>query len=270
LHVVLSACAGLLSVLPAAAQHASDPGPASHPFAFGLVDGGGSSGETKIYDIRVPIGYTLIPADDQRWGLRLRLIVYAGVYDFLAAEDPVLDVRFKSLAATPGVEFLIPVGGGWMLKPFAEIGYGRDFDDNLGAGIWSAGLRTLVTWDLKGTAVSLGTELKYLSTFTSDVGEYDDFGEIELGIDARRPVGFSIGGNPADLGVYVIRRHFIDAVFERNGGETVEIEATNEIGISLGTTPRTSIWFFKLPRLGLGYRWGSGVRGVRLNFGFPF
>jgi hypothetical protein len=25
-----------------------------------------------------------------------------------------------------------------------------------------------------------------------------------------------------------------------------------------------------LPRIGLGYRWGQNIRGLRLNFGFPF
>lgn len=256
--------------MPLAAQQ-DDAAPApNHPFAFGLADGTGGGDGAKIYDIRMPIGYTLIPADDGRWGLRLRLIVYTGIYDFMADGDPDLELRFKSLAATPGVEFMLPVGGGWMLKPFAELGYGRDFDDGIDVGIWSVGMRTLATWDLSGTALSFGTEVKYHSTFTSDIGAYDDFGEIKLGFDARRPVGLAIAGNSVDLGVYVIRRHFIDAVFERQSADTLEIDASNEVGLSFGTTPRARLWFVTLPRVGLGYRWGSGVRGVRLNFGFPF
>jgi hypothetical protein len=70
--------------------------------------------------------------------------------------------------------------------------------------------------------------------------------------------------------VYYIRRNFIDAVFERDGLGPLEIRATNELGLSFGTTPSLTVWSIRLPRLGLGYRWGSGVRGIRLNFGFPF
>lgn len=260
----------LLAALPIRAQQPPNPAPGPHPFAFGLADGSSADGETKVYDLRVPLAYTLIPVEDGRWGLRLRLIVYAGIYDFLADEDPDLELRFQSLAATPGVEFLLPVGGGWLLKPFAEIGYTYDFENGIGAGVWSAGLRTLVTWDIDGTALSLGTELQYLSTFTSDLGVADDFGEALAGLDARRPVGLTLAGNQVDFGIYYIRREFIDAVFESAAGGTVDVASTNELGFSFGTTPATSLWSVKLPRIGLGYRWGQGVRGVRLNFGFPF
>jgi hypothetical protein len=260
----------LLGAPPVPAQQAHDPRPAYHPLAFGTADGTAGDGETEVYDLRVPLAYTLIPVEDGRWGLRLRLIVYAGIYDFLADEDPDLELRFQSLAATPGVELLLPVGGGWLLKPFAEIGYTYDFENDIGAGVWSAGLRTLVTWDIDGTALSLGTELQYLSTFTSDLGVADDFGEALIGLDARRPVGLKFAGNELDFGIYYIRREFVDAVFESTAGGTVDVASTNEIGFSFGTAPPTTLWFVRLPRIGLGYRWGPDVRGVRLNFGFPF
>lgn len=270
LRAAVLAWALLLAALPIRAQQPPSPTPGAHPFGFGLAESSSSDGQTEVYDLRVPLAYTLIPVEDGHWGLRLRLIVYAGIYDFLADDDPDLELRFQSLAATPGVEFLLPVGGGWLLKPFAEIGYTYDFENGIGAGVWSAGLRTLVTWDIGGTALSLGTELQYLSTFTSDLGVADDFGEALAGLDARRPVGLTVAGNQVDFGIYYIRREFIDAVFESTAGGTVDVASTNEMGFSFGTTPATSLWSIKLPRIGLGYRWGQGVRGVRLNFGFPF
>lgn len=260
----------LQAAAPLAAQGNEGSSPGARPFPVGLVDGSAGGGSTEVYDLRIPVAFTVIPADDRPWGLRLRLVVYAGVYDFRADGDPDLELKFKSLGATPGVEFVIPAGGRWVLKPFTEIGYGHDFDDDVGAGLWSVGMRTLATWDLRPASLSFGTELKYLSTFTSDLGIDDDFGEIELGVEVRRPMGFTIAGNGADLGLYYIRRNFIDAVFESESDQPLDIEATNELGFSFGTDPRTTVWFIKLPRIGLGYRWGSGVRGVRLNFGFPF
>ena len=50
----------------------------------------------------------------------------------------------------------------------------------------------------------------------------------------------------------------------------LEIVYNDEIGFALSTDPRTKLWFIKLPRIGLGFRWGENLRGVRLNFGFPF
>lgn len=256
----------LLAAVPAEGQDRDQS--AAHPFAF-WVEGGASGEETKVYDLRVPVYYPLIAPEGRPWGLRLKLTLYAGVYDLVLDGEGSLDLRFQSLAATPGVEFLVPIGG-WTLKPFTEIGYARDFDNDLGFGVWAVGTRTIVTWPVKAIDLSFGTKIQYVSTFTSDLDLADDFGEVLLGLDARHPLGFTLSGNGADLSLYFIRRQYIDAIIERSGDDPLEIVATNEIGVTFGTTPKTKLWFVKLPRIGLGYRWGHNVRGIRLNFGFPF
>ena len=156
------------------------------------------------------------------------------------------------------------------LKPFAEIGYGHDLANSLGFGVWSVGMRTIVTWPVRTWYLSFGTKFQYLSTFTSDIAFADDYGEIRLGFDARHPLPFTIGGNQADLSGYFIRRQYVDAFIERGTGEPLEVQYTNELGFTFGTTPKVKLWFIPLPRIGLGYRWGPNVTGIRLNFGFPF
>lgn len=264
-----------MTLLPVGQIHAQDGGggsstPATHPFAFALGSGDSAAPETRVYDLRIPIYVPLIPMEDRPWGLRLKMTVFAGVYRFTVEDAIDLDLRFQSLAATPGVEFLIPAGKGWVLKPFTEIGYAYDFDEDLGFGVWSVGMRTLVTWPIGKVDLSFGTKVQYFSTFTSDLDLTDDFGEVRLGLDARHPLGFTIGGNRADLSLYLIRRQYVDAFIARDEGTPLEIQYTNELGFTFGTTPRTKLWFFRLPRIGLGYRWGQNIRGLRLNFGFPF
>jgi len=267
---VVSVLAAFLSTAgPTIAQDGRD-GSTFHPFALGFAPGGSAAPETKVYDIRAPIYISLIPVEDRPWGLRLKVTIYAGVYKFTVDDAIDLDLRFQSLGATPGVEVLVPVGGGWVLKPFAEIGYAYDFDEDLGFGVWSAGMRTLVTWPVGSIALSFGTKVQYLSTITSSLDLSDDFGEVRLGLDARRPLGFTIGGRQADLSLYLIRRQYIDAFIARDDGERFEISNTNEVGFTFGTTPKIKLWFIKLPRIGLGYRWGKNIRALRLNFGFPF
>lgn len=262
----------LLVVGQLAAQEGSGGSfaPTNHPFAFALGSGDSTAPDTKVYDLRVPMYFTLIPLEDRPWGLRLKMTAYAGVYRFTVEDAANLDLRFQSLAATPGVEFLVPAGKGWVIKPFTEIGYAYDFDENLGFGVWSVGMRTLVTWPIGKIDLSFGTKAQYLSTFTSDLSLADEFGEIRLGLDARHPLGFTIGGSRANLSLYLIRRQYIDAIIARDDGDPLEIQYTNEVGFTFGTTPKTKLWFLKLPRIGLGYRWGRNIRGLRLNFGFPF
>ena len=266
---ILTVLAAILVIaIPAFAQ---DPGePVFHPFAFGFTGGDSGVPDTRVYDVRIPASFKIFAADDDDWGLRIRLVVYAGVYDFTVEDAIDFNYKFQSLAATPGVEFLVPVGGGWILKPFAEIGYGRDFDDDLDFGVWSVGMRSIATWPVKKWDLSFGTELKYLSTFTATDAVKSDFGEIRLGFDARHPLPFSLGGNQTDLSGYFIRRQYVDAFIAREESEALEIQYTNEIGLTFGTTPKVKLWFFPLPRIGLGYRFGPNIKGVRLNFGFPF
>jgi len=267
-RILLAFAAALVIAVPSFSQ--GEETPTFHPFAFGFTGGDSATPDTKVYDLRIPASFKIFGAGDDDWGLRLRLVLYAGIYDFTVDEAVDFDLRFQSFAATPGVEFLVPVGKGWILKPFAEIGYGRDFDNGLDFGVWSVGMRTIATWPVKEWDLSFGTKFQYLSTLSSDSVVADQFGEIRLGFDARHPLPFTIGGHQADLSGYFIRRQYIDAFIDRETIDPLEIQYTNEFGFTFGTEPRIKLWFFHLPRIGLGYRWGPNIRGFRLNFGFPF
>jgi len=237
-------------------------------FALGMSDSTVSNG--TVNDVRIPIGYTIIQPDKRGWGLRLRLIVYAGIYDLNFANAADLNLRFQSLAATPGVEFLVPVGKGWTLKPFTEIGYARDFDQDVDFGVWSVGMRTLTEWQQREVRFRLGTMVQYLSTFQADLELSDDFFELLVGLDVGFPLGFEISGNQAYLSPYAIRRQYIDALLARPDAEPIRIQYDNEIGLAFGTRPRIKLWFITLPRIGIAYRWGPNIDGWRLSFGFPF
>ena len=254
----------------ASAQQGGDSPPPSSPllFALGMNDPGVSNG--SVNDIRMPFSYTLIQPEGRSWGLRLRLIVYAGIYDLDFADAANLDVRFQSMAATPGVEFLLPVGKGWTLKPFTEIGYARDFDQDVDFGVWSLGMRTLTEWQQREVQFRFGTMVQYLSTFQTDLELSDDFFELMVGFDVGFPLGFDIGGHQAFLSAYAIRRQYIDALIARPTAEPIQIQFDNEIGLAFGTRPKIKLGFITLPRIGVGYRWGPNVSGWRLNFGFPF
>jgi hypothetical protein len=268
-RVLSTAALALMAVVaPCFSQDTGSQTP--HPFALGTWGGDSPVDGTEVYDFRIPASFKVFSSDRDDWGLRIRFVLYGGIYDFNLDDAIDLDLRFESLAATPGVEFLVPVGKGWILKPFAEIGYGHDFDNALGFGVWSVGMRTIVTWPVSTWYLSFGTKFQYLSTFTSDLAFADDYGEIRLGFDARHPLPFAIGGNQADLSGYFIRRQWVDAFIAKEDFDPLEIRYTNELGFTFGTTPRIKLWFIPLPRIGLGYRWGPHIKGIRLNFGFPF
>lgn len=77
--------------------------------------------------LRVPAAYTLRPADIEkpaltdRLGLRLLLPAVIGVED-----ETDTDFSFGAVAFVPGLEIQIPINRYWTLKPFAQLGAGKD------------------------------------------------------------------------------------------------------------------------------------------------
>jgi hypothetical protein len=261
-------------VAVAAAVPAQEPGSqeltGTLPFIVPF-DGGVSGSNTEVRDLRVRFHIPIVPLENRSWGLRLRVTLYAGIYDVaLFDEFDFDDISFQSLGATPGVELLLPVGPRWTLKPFADIGYARDFENELDLLLWSVGMRTLGCYEVGQFDLSVGTKVQWFSVHTSNLDLEDRLGELMLGFDATRPVPLHLGKHQAELSGYYIYRYFYDARIERDEGDPLTLEASHEIGIRFGTEPRIKLWFIRLPSIGLGYRWGENLRGVRLNFGFPF
>ena len=256
----------------AAAQETDTESPLGfHPLRFGQDGAVSGGGETEVRDVRILFHIPILPIEDRGWGLRLRVTLYAGIYDLAIFDDlDPTEIQFQSLGGTPGVEFLVPVGGGWTLKPFVDLGYARDFDNDLDFLLWSAGMRTLAEYDVGRWDLSVGTKFQFLSVHTSKLDLEDRFGEFMLGFDGVHPLPFTIAGNQAGIGGYYIYRHYIDARANRDDGEPLTLDHSHEIGLAFGTDPRIKLWFIRLPRIGLGYRFGPNIRGVRLSFGFPF
>jgi hypothetical protein len=50
----------------------------------------------------------------------------------------------------------------------------------------------------------------------------------------------------------------------------LEVSNQFEFGISVGSATPFKLWILENPRIGVSYRFGDGLTGVRVNFGFPF
>jgi hypothetical protein len=202
-----------------------------------------NSQSLQIY--RFPISYSVRNLEEKPWGLRVYVPVSLGSIELEAATDigDFVD-RIGSIAVVPGVEFLVPVGQRWVLKPFAEF-EPQPFD------------------------VMFGGAFRYRNNTTSQAVK-NWYSTVEVGADAQLPLGFSLGSRAAHGGVYAIMRHFTDLEFEIITEGPIDIEWNYEVGLSFSTDPALRLWKIKLPWVALGYRFGDRQSGVRLNFTFPF
>ncbi len=240
------------------------------------------SGDTAFFNVvgqsvqavRLPISYTLRSTAEHPWGVKLRFPVSIGFHD-LSAIDPgggELRENLATVSGLAGVEFQLPVGARWTLKPFAELGAGKDLDGGAAAWIYSGGLNTLLELGPKDTQyrVGLGAEFDG-ATLTGVNGPSNGYTTLEAGLDVRFPVRRAAGKRQIDWSVYGLRRHFPSALtFDQLNGERIELDHQNEIGFTVGFDRPFGFWLLKIRRVGIGYRFGERLSSVRILFSAPF
>ena len=219
---------------------------------------------------RLPLSLRLRREDEDGWGLRLTFPVSLSSLRI----DSVSDVRpfVKKLgvaAVVPGVELELPVGHGLRLRPFAEVGFGKDFEQGRTKALYGGGTRA--RWDRSAgrLLLTLGGSAMNRKVLTSreGLGAHSTF---EGAINAQLPLGFSIGRREARGGVYVIARGFNGLELKRPGQESIALSRQFEVGGSFSTAPDLKIWKVKLPWLAAGYQMSEAVSGMRVYVAFPF
>jgi hypothetical protein len=240
-------------------------------FAFATQLGSGVysvSGRTlQIY--RLPFSYTLKSDEDSRFGIELTLPVTLGFYDFelqdVAEGDIPTDV--DTVSFVPGLKLVFELNPGWWLEPYAEAGLSRARDE-VDATVYAAGLVSLYDFDGKGFECQLRNDLVYAGVdIHGDLGS-DRFTRFQTVVTARRPFGAEAG---VDYLLYVLNDYYVDQpdgpISSANRGNGA---MQYEVGITLGTSAPRRVWGIPLPRVGVGYRFGSDLDVFRIVFGTPF
>ncbi len=222
---------------------------------------------------RIPFGYEFDHADDARVRAKLTLPVTLGFLDFEAIDvvETGLPDSLDSLSIVPGLMLEVLLSPRLRLQPFAEAGVARDRTSDLDQRIYSVGLRGLYDVSYGATGWQSYNELLYSHVDQRSLDRSDDFTRLRLGMTARRPFDSEGYGRRADFLAYA----FSDVFVERpdgplNGEQHGGGDPQFELGVTFGATEQIRVWRIPLPRIGLGYRFGSGISVYRLVFGAPF
>ena len=84
-------------------------------------------------------------------------------------------------------------------------------------------------------------------------------------------MGLRVKGLVPDVGVSFVHYYFFpSAKFSLPGRRPLEVSNQFEFGVSVGSASPARLWILESPRIGASYRFGDGLTGFRVNFGFPF
>jgi hypothetical protein len=234
--------------------------------AYGI--GGFGVGDANVSAISIPLSFPVRRFGLDRWGLRLRLTGSFGLYDLGVFEDFELD-QIKTVAFLPGVEFQLPLSEHVVLRPFVDVGVGRDIDRRASASLANTGVRSEFVFPWKTAIVGIVPRFEFATSRSSLDALDTDFAGVSVKFDMRHPLWFRLGTAQPDIGAYLKAGTYMKQVnFELRDNDPISIGREYEVGLTTGSCPVLKLWFVPLPRVSVGYRWtDGGVSGVRISLG---
>ena len=255
-------------------------------FGFGSYDVGGLS----VNVFRVPLQHTFaLGPEEDAW--RLVLTGYLG-YGHFSFESSVFGPKVTAsedfVFVMPQAELQIPIRRWWTVKPYVAAGLGRTFNGSSAIEgppggelhveegfdfLYAVGIGNLFEFQLEDFFLSVGTKLAGAgdATIGQSRNTTTNFGTLQNGLEVRHPLGLDVKGLVPDVGVSFIYYYFFpSAKFSLPGESPLEVSNQFEFGINVGFSKPTKLWIFNNPRIGVSYRFGDGLEGVRAQFGFPF
>ncbi|MBS0379468.1 MAG: hypothetical protein JSS29_13345 [Proteobacteria bacterium] len=248
----------------------------NYVYAAELGFGGYSLDGLNANAYTVPLSYSF--RDVPREGLTLNLLapLQLGIYSLTVTDTDGerISINEQSVALVPGAELEIPVGDHTVLKPFAQFGVGHAFGVDSGSAnayIYMTGARAVSQWQVGATTLSLGNALIYAGDAAMGSGFSEHYVSVQLGGEARHPLGFRMKALTPDIGVYSIYYHYPSPlVFSRFLMPELKISNQGEIGVSIGSATPFRLLGLENPRIGVGIIFGGGLNVWHVSFAFPF
>jgi hypothetical protein len=282
LAVLLLALAGACA--PTAASSAPTPRQAQSSeelvdWYYAAVFGTGvyTAGDRTVGVVQIPFAYTWQPASAQGWGMKFTLPVTFGFYDFnlgdIAAGD--LPNSVSTASVMPGVELETQVLDNWRLQPFAAVGKGRELDKGQSALLYHAGVKSQLTFPLGRGRFMLGNTLSYAG-YSSETTGNQPLSRLITGLNFSFPTNGTIADRPVDFGIHVIHYLYTKQLpFPLT--TDIDNKARNEFEVAFSLSTQRPIPFgafgqslFDFDRVGLAFRAGTDVAGIRLFFSLPY
>jgi hypothetical protein len=252
-------------------------------YAFELGFGSYDIGGLNVQVYSIPLEYTFSKImGNEKLDLVVTAPLYFGRFRFRShtPDGTRIKVDQDVMSVIPGVSLHYRVVDNWTLKPFVNAGLawqvydksspsGLKVDDSL-MYVWAVGMTSLYEMFWEQFRFSLGNTLAWSGVDVFGGGEGQNYGIFQNGIEARRPLGFSIKGYEPDASIFFIWYRFLPkTTFDRYLHPPLVVKNQYEISMTAGLAKPDKIWFLQDPRIGVGYRFGD-LNAFTVNFGFPF
>jgi len=232
-----------------------------------------TSGSRSVAVLQVPFAHALKNVDEDNYGLKFKVSTTLGFYDYSvgSAINGNIPDRISTFSVLPGFEWELPMSQRWVLRPFADAGFGQELTGHQSASIFDFGVKSRFL-----LAQNRGVEFVLVNALTSagyrQSGESTNtFGYFATGLDITIPTDRSAFGRPLYFGFTPVYFYYFNkfSLAEFNDRQN-RIREEFELAMSVVTRKPWSLSFFDFDRVGLAIRSSGDVVGVSLFTSLPF
>lgn len=230
-----------------------------------------SIGNRDVFVVTIPYEDQLRLASEEKYEILWQIPVTLGFYDYEWQDigDLEIPTDVATLTILPGIKYIIPLSDSWTIKPFVNLGYGKEFDGGEEAWIYSAGIRTFYKIRQDQWRISFGSALYYAGNYRKNETDLG-FGAFEATIDINHVTDWKMNKQSVYLGGYAAVYLFSDLDFIQPDETTIEITEQYELGVTVSASKELTIMGLEMERIGLGYIFAKDFHAVRLVFSFPY
>lgn len=232
-----------------------------------------TAGDRSVAVIQLPISRELRKAGEGNHGLRLKIPITFGFYDY--SFDEVAGGQFPEQVSTvsvmPGLEWEIPLTPRWTVKPYFSGGYGQELSGKESALIYDLGVKSrFVIGEDKGVEFALVGALT-AAGYRPRGGPRQPFGVLAIGLDLVIPMNLVLFDRDAFFGFTPIySKYFNKLRFAEFDDVDNRLREQFELDISILSRRPWTLKYFDVDRVGLAIRSSNEVFGVSLFTSLPF
>jgi len=221
--------------------------------------------------LRLPFSYKLRDPSIEHPGMKLLFPAMVGYYDYDDVFEGNLPADAATLSFVPGLELEYIMNKRWRLKPYGQLGLGRDLKNKENALIYVGGLKSHYSIPHEGKwRFALGNTAVYTGYEAGD-GASQATAILGIGIDMVYPWSLSLFGKKTGLANYLIYYWYLDnPSFEQGNDRAERVNGEIEWGLALSFENPPKLLGYEFDRIGLGFRYGDDIKGLRLVTDFPF
>lgn len=232
-------------------------------------------GDDEVYVIKVEPVLNLNWFANRGVSTKLRLPITFGLQsiDLRDIGDIIdLSTNLKTMTFVPGLEFEIPMRGSWVLKPFGNYGYGHQLSGSGSARIFTFGLNSQVALPALGAMdIKMINALHWFGQVPNRA-QSEIFARLVTGFEGNLRLGsMQLGGRQLYLKPHIAHYWYFDPPgFGQILKPAIELKQELEIGVSVGIEERISLKLFSFDRLGIAYKDGGQIQGIRIYLSSVF